>query len=551
MNALLELKSPKQNVAQKAVVLVQTASQKIKETLTIGIMEGKDSEELTKLLNDTIGSFCKQIDNIQLREETRKALVIATRKWHYQLSQTLTILNQNLKNQVNKFKEDIFTIDFKNMLNAELGKKSINTFRSVLTQTSKGLAVVNDYDKLLKVALKALAAEPPKVIKVKETDKRKGYVYTMSLRNRAEMSIRYESNMNDLQKFIDADVEFVWASSHPDASPRCAPHQGKLYSINPDKKNGTIDSISYTYLPDVLKLNEGNSIINGYNCRHRLVPYQKGSKPPQDYTLEEIKREYAVDQKQRQYENSIRQMKSEERLLREAGYSKEASRLRKRWRRRMKEYEIFSLENNRAFYRWRTIINQNETEYQATYELQNEAKNGIINRGIHGLINSETGAQVETTIVKVDASKLKSFTKERGWYTDWADFANNPKVQVYAMFARGDRRPQGFMAIEHKKDKGGTYLNWICTAPWNNKQIDGKQEYKGVGYLMIAKAAEESIKAGFGGFMYGFANNKDTLQHYVNKWGGEYVGLLHSNHVIFDEKCAKNLIEQYKIINKE
>src|SRR5690554_847069 len=356
------ISSPKQNVAQKAVILVQTATTKIKETITAGIMEGKKQDELTKELNKLIDKYCRQLETPELREETRQALVRSCRKWFYQLEQTIKILNRNLASQVSGFKDDTFTVDIMSLLH-NVDKLRINAIRPYLGQTKKGLAVINDYDKMLKVALKALAAEPPKIIKVAETEKRKGYTYTMSLRNRAEMAIRYEANLADLQRFIDQGIEYVWTTSHPDASPRCAPHQGKLYSINAKNKQGMHNGIPYTYLPNILKLNEGNSIINGYNCRHRLIPYQDGSSPPTEYTKEEIKREYAIDQKQRYYENNIRQLKSEERLMRKSGYLEEAKKLRKKWRRMNKEYEIFSLENKRAFYRWRTIVSKDEEYY--------------------------------------------------------------------------------------------------------------------------------------------------------------------------------------------
>ena len=121
----------------------------------------------------------------------------------------------------------------------------------------------------MKVALKALAAEPPKVV---ETEGKKAYA--VSLRNRAEMTVRYEANIQDLEGCCRRRW-YVWTTSHPDASPRCAPHQGKLYSINPDNRSGVIDGNRYTYLPDVLALNKGNSIINGYNCRHRFDTLSK------------------------------------------------------------------------------------------------------------------------------------------------------------------------------------------------------------------------------------------------------------------------------------
>lgn len=345
------IEAPKENVAQNVLMIVSTATTKIKQEITKSVAEGIDQEELTKTLNKIIAEYCKRIDNLELREKTRKSLVTSSRKWYYQLQQTVNILNRNV---INNFPGGTYTADIRNLM-SNLNKVNLNAIRPYLDQTRKGLAVVEDYRKKLHVALKALAAEPPKVVEVEGRR-----AYTFSLRNRAEMTVRYEANMRDLERLIAEGVEYVWTTSHPDASPRCAPHQGKLYSINPNNRSGVIDGIRYTYLPDVLKLNNGNSIINGYNCRHRLIPYQKGSSPPTEYTKEEIRREYANDQYQRRLENNIRQLKTEERLMRAAGNIEEAKKLRKRWRRLTRKYEIESLKMGRAFYRWRTRISEDE-----------------------------------------------------------------------------------------------------------------------------------------------------------------------------------------------
>ncbi len=354
-----DIKSPKENVAQKTIVAIQTATTKLKSELITNIMFGRDVDELTKELNKIIHDCCLSIDNKGLREEIRKSLITSSRKWYYQFKTTITVLETNAKKAVDTFKEETLTLKIAELLK---GKASFdfNAIRPVLTQTRKGLAIIADYEEKLKIALKALATEPPKIVRVAETAGRKGYAYTMSARNRAEMTVRYEANIADIQRFINDGVEYVWISSHPDASPRCAPHQGKLYSINANNKRGIIDGHRYTYLPDILQLNEGNSILNGYNCRHRAIAYTKGSHPPQQFTKEEIKKEYAIDQRQRYYENNIRKIKSEEELLRLGGFTKEANRLKRRWMKLEKNYEIYSLENGRAFYRWRCAIDQEE-----------------------------------------------------------------------------------------------------------------------------------------------------------------------------------------------
>lgn len=357
------LSSPNENVAQKALIIVSSATTKIKEAITKGLIEGNSQDEITKVLNKTIATYCKQINNLQLQEETRRSLVVSARKWYYQLNQTIRILKRNA---LNGLAQDgtVYAVDIKALLNNVDGV-GFNQLRPLLDQSKKGLAIIENYNQKLKVAIKALAAEPPKVITVSHTETRKGYTYTMSLRNRAEMMVRYDANLRDLDNLISKGVEYVWTTSHPDASPRCAPYQGKLYSLNPNNPSGVINGNRYTYLPDVLMLNEGNSIINGYNCRHRLVEYQVSSHAPNEYSKTEIKKEYANDQKQRYYENNIRLLKTEERLLRASGNTEDAKGLRLKWRRMNKQYEIESLKMNRAYFTWRTRISDDEEYYDA------------------------------------------------------------------------------------------------------------------------------------------------------------------------------------------
>ena len=102
-----------------------------------------------------------------------------------------------------------------------------------------------------------------------------------------------------------------------------------------------------------------------------------------------MQREYAIDKQQRSYENRIRQLKQEERQLRACGMDKEASAVRKKWRRLTKDYQIYSVENNRAYYPYRYVIDRSEevtataistvSEESATETVDNSVNWSIIN----------------------------------------------------------------------------------------------------------------------------------------------------------------------------
>lgn len=66
-----------------------------------------------------------------------------------------------------------------------------------------------------------------------------------SLRNLAEMEVRYQDHKDKVTELKADGVKIVACSSHADCSERCAPYQGRLYSL--DGTTGTIDG--YKYVP--------------------------------------------------------------------------------------------------------------------------------------------------------------------------------------------------------------------------------------------------------------------------------------------------------------
>ena len=176
-------------------------------------------------------------------------------------------------------------------------------------------------------------------------------------------------------------------------------------------------------------------------------------------------------------------------------------------------------------------------------------KNGIINIRIDKftacLEDAKTGAILDTEVSRMTRGNLTSYTKKAGWGINWS--AVNKDVEIYGLRLKGDNVIQGLIGINQKQSKGATYLHWASAAPQNNPLIVGEagKKYNGVGGHLFAVAAEESIKHGNGGYMYGFAANEKLLTHYKEMFGGAYAGTLHPYHFIIDEQAAKQLLEKY------
>ena len=181
-----------------------------------------------------------------------------------------------------------------------------------------------------------------------------------TLRNRAEMEVRYNAHMEQLEEFRRQGVNLVICSTHADCSERCAHWQGRVYSL--DGTSGTTaDGREYQPLEnatDIFYTTEaGKTYKNGllgFNCRHFLVPYKSGYRFPKPNAVEE-RREYEITQEQRRLETAVRKWRTV------AVENKNTDRERYLAARKKaiewnKAYITFSKQHNRAYYPSRTAI---------------------------------------------------------------------------------------------------------------------------------------------------------------------------------------------------
>ena len=196
-----------------------------------------------------------------------------------------------------------------------------------------------------------------------------------TLRNRAEMEVRYNAHMEQLEEFRRQGVNLVICSTHADCSERCAHWQGLVYSL--DGTSGTTDD-GREYQPlenatDIFYTTDaGKTYKNGllgFNCRHFLVPYKSGYRFPKPNAVEE-RREYEITQEQRRLETAVRKWRTRAIVYKNSGTMKRVRDPKTRkvvevdfaeWSRRMaisanKAYIAFSKQHNRAYYPSRTAI---------------------------------------------------------------------------------------------------------------------------------------------------------------------------------------------------
>lgn len=359
-----ELLSPADDTASKALVDVQTAITRVKEFVTEGVSKSWTKDKITSELNIIIATECKGIKDNLFREQFRKSLVTAARKWYYEITNTYKVLDANLAAVAYK----TVNAELINLIDMPLFQKNVKFRRLLDDGTNPGIPVIKDYQQSVKLLMRQIAADTAQIV---EEIPQENQVRKISARLKAELAVRYDAAVKDLQRLQADGVLFVWISSHANCSPRCQNYQAKLYSLfdNPveiDGKmygiSGTIDGISYRPLKEALAgpKGDGNGCISGYNCRHRAIEYKRGSKPPQDFTKAEMDKEYAIDKKQRAYERNIRNLKIQEKQYRACGNIEEAKKLRQKWRLLTNDYKAYSISNNRAYYPYRIIVDKSE-----------------------------------------------------------------------------------------------------------------------------------------------------------------------------------------------
>ena len=160
------------------------------------------------------------------------------------------------------------------------------------------------------------------------------------------------------------------------------------------------------------------------------------------------------------------------------------------------------------------------------------------------LKDTRTGELVQTEVLRIKRKTfLRKYNQRNGWYVNWADLLD--EAEIYALVVEGSVDIQGLVALACNPDMGAVYIEWMCASPENNKQIADNVRYLGIGGHLFAIAAQKSIDYGFAGLIYGFAANKELLEHYIEVFNGEFIGMLHPYQFAIDEKNAQKIMEVY------
>lgn len=186
------------------------------------------------------------------------------------------------------------------------------------------------------------------------------YDTNISLRNIAEITVRYDRTMEQIQGFISRGVNLVVSSQHSNCSKRCEKWQGGHYTL--DNTYQVVDGIEFQPLSNATDqyytTKKGktykNGHITGYNCRHYLMEYKKGMRQV-SVSADVVEKQREIDHKMRYMERQIRQWK--DMALMHKGVDRELYlKARQKAINYNKKYIEFAKSNKRAYYPSRTDV---------------------------------------------------------------------------------------------------------------------------------------------------------------------------------------------------
>ena len=355
----------------EAVKLIESAETEILEHAKKAVLGFYSKDRFKRDIDDIINRLAERLKNPTLRDKARKGLQTYALRCYAKEKRILTLHVSFyailLKGKRENKPEVAETLKiFKESLDKEY--RTSNGFLTLLDQKLP--------DSVYPSALPLHTYHKEYLEKVRgvydqlvEDNAKERYETNVSLRNIAEMTVRYEHQTDMIAQKRAEGKKLVYILSHSNCSERCAKyqvggtkHSSGLYSLdgtegvtpegvkykplefatdNPEDRHTTKAGVTYQ-----------NGCLTGFNCRHRLGDYKPGVKPipiPTEY----IEKRRAIEEKQRALEREIRYCK---RRVVTSDNKAERNKYRERAKLLNARYEAFSKKNDAAFFRERTRI---------------------------------------------------------------------------------------------------------------------------------------------------------------------------------------------------
>ena len=338
------MKIAKDNLNPYALLL-EEAQEAIRELVKTAFLHRLSIFQVNERLEKIIRQATKDIAIPRLQSDARLSLINFANK------QRMTWEQSNLSPEAFAF----IALAVRSKTPPKVPKKLLGELSPLFETDAKGVPLQRFYQNVFKERVMPTLDRLAKEQSLDPHD----FVGRNSLRNLAEMEVRYHDHEESIAELKTSGTRLVVCSAHADCSDRCAKWQGRVYSL--DGTSGVVDGHRYVPLENATNIyytspNTGRTYKNGllgFNCRHSLSPYRGELLPT--VSAEERKKEYAITRRQREYERDIRSAKAQA-MYNETLDPKKSEALYKEARKLYSEYKQFSRKHDRAYYPMRVRI---------------------------------------------------------------------------------------------------------------------------------------------------------------------------------------------------
>lgn len=312
-------------------IIIEDAQSEMRQAIFTGYWRGYPKDAILKEVNRIVDNTKKKLSNKALVAIVPYSLILFANRVYRELNNAFGL------NGLNAFKKIKLASEVKT------GQRPVDfATRQMGIPTQK---YAKEYMQKVAETMKKLSS-----IEALDTEDTSG---RNSLRNKAEMEVRYQSHFDEIDELKVKGIRLVVSSVHADCSDRCYPFQGRIYSL--DGSSGMVDGRTFEPLEratDVYYITKtGKAYKNGllgFNCRHKLYEYRRGMEI-QKVSKETQKKETAINTKQRVLEAQVRKYREEALALKNIDRESYLQARSKsiEWN---KKYQAFSHENGRAYY---------------------------------------------------------------------------------------------------------------------------------------------------------------------------------------------------------
>ena len=363
--------------AKDRVLLVEEANSTLKKIFSEATTLGLNVQLVKSKADEVIRQVEAELNKQETPKEVKDQIILSLKKsvvdWYNYTTYYLERRAKVAKNPVerNLYMNTVAALSGKGGAKAiTIGNnEQVSNLREYVMSSEKGYGnlIIPDYDKKIKNDINQLMTD----ISEKRLTLFDSLGRRKSIRNLAEISARTEAMRSHLLEQKEKGVKYVLSSQHADCSERCRWWQNKVFIIDCDIKNylmqtydphnpptpkpiGKVNGIDYYSLDEAI-----NYGFLGYNCRHNLIPYQKGMYIPKSIPQNRVEKERNLEIVQRRLECKVRDAKLHEITAISKEEREKAIADSKAYQ---AKYDEFCKKNGLVKYEWRCRITKEERD---------------------------------------------------------------------------------------------------------------------------------------------------------------------------------------------